>query len=45
MKTMITVIVLCVFAYAGAGAFLKTADAEQAHAIKTNNAVALLETK
>lgn len=45
MKTVITVIVLCVFAYTGVGAMLKTVGNESEHTTQVNSALAQLEAK
>jgi hypothetical protein len=41
MKTLIAVIVLCVFAYSSVGAILKSVDIEQKHVNEINKALAM----
>lgn len=41
MKSIIITVVLCVFAYSGVGAILKTANAEKEHIGKIDEALAL----
>jgi hypothetical protein len=43
MKTLITVIVLSVFAYASVGALMQTVETKKAHAERIDNALALIK--